>query len=115
MQHRTPVRNNEPKAPYHYFISLFLSEKKEFLDKLWVEGKDFCIVEVRNDAPFLNQDYNQTIYYWIERGQPMEGLPCYETEEYRFLGYKNEKGENVAEGSIITEDAVLYGEWIKAD
>ena len=45
----------------------------------------------------------------------MEGLPCYETEEYRFLGYKNEKGENVAEGSIITEDAVLYGEWIKAD
>ena len=93
----------------------FLSEKKEFLDKLWVEGKDFCIVEVRNDAPFLNQDYNQTIYYWIERGQPMEGLPCYETEEYRFLGYKNEKGENVAEGSIITEDAVLSGEWIKAD
>ena len=29
MQHQTPVSNNEPKAPYHYFISLFLSQKKE--------------------------------------------------------------------------------------
>ena len=29
MQHQNPVSNNEPKAPYHYFISLFLSEKKE--------------------------------------------------------------------------------------
>lgn len=95
-------------------VKEFLSKKKEFLDKLWVEGKDFCIIEVRNDAPFLNQDYNQTIYYWIERGQPMEGLPCYETEEYQFLGYKNQKGERVADGSIITEDAILVGEWMKA-
>ena len=29
MQHQTPVSDNEPKAPYHYFISLFLSQKKE--------------------------------------------------------------------------------------
>ena len=29
MQHQTPVSNNEPKAPYHYFVSLFLSQKKE--------------------------------------------------------------------------------------
>ena len=29
MQHQTPVSDNVPKAPYHYFISLFLSQKKE--------------------------------------------------------------------------------------
>ena len=29
MQHQTPVSDNEPKAPYHYFISLSLSQKKE--------------------------------------------------------------------------------------
>lgn len=92
----------------------FLAEKKNFLDRLWVEGRDFCIVEVRCDAPFLNQDYNQTMYYWIERGQPIEGLPVHETEGYRFMGYQNEKGESVADGSIITEDTVLEGEWTKA-
>ena len=29
MQHQTPVSDNEPKAPYHYSNSLFLSQKKE--------------------------------------------------------------------------------------
>jgi len=29
VQHQTPVSDNEPKAPYHYFISLFLSQRKE--------------------------------------------------------------------------------------
>ena len=53
------------------------------------------------------------MYYWIERGQPIEGLPVHETEGYRFMGYQNEKGESVADGSIITEDTVLTGEWTK--
>lgn len=91
----------------------FLTEKKEFLDKLWVEGRDFCVIEVRCDATFLNQDYNQTMYFWIERGQPIEGLPIYETEEYQFLGYKNQDGESVTDGTVMAEDAVLYGEWEK--
>ena len=29
VQHQTPVSDNEPKAPYHCFISLPLSQKKE--------------------------------------------------------------------------------------
>ena len=43
MQHQTPVSDNEPKAPYHYFISLFLSQKKEgsLAHKVyWGEGED---------------------------------------------------------------------------
>ena len=91
----------------------FLAGKKDFLDRLWVEHKDFCVIEVRNDAPFLNQDYNQTMYYWVERGTPIEGLPCYETEEYQFLGYKNQNGESIEDGSIIVGDDILHGEWEK--
>ncbi|MDE7333543.1 MAG: CotH kinase family protein [Lachnospiraceae bacterium] len=88
----------------------FLLEKKDFLDKLWVEKRDYCVVEVRNDAPFLNQDYNQTLYYWVERGKPLEELPRYEM--YHFAGYVNrENGEQVVEGTVIYEDCVLEGIW----
>ena len=64
----------------------FLAGKKDFLDRLWVEHKDFCVIE---------------------------GLPCYETEEYQFLGYKNQNGESIEDGSIIVGDDILHGEWEK--
>lgn len=90
----------------------FLLQKKDFLDKLWVEKRDFCVVEVRNEAPFLNQDYNQTLYYWVEKGKPLEGLPRYEGEGYDFQGYFNrESGEKTGEGTVIWEDCVLEGIW----
>lgn len=90
----------------------FLLEKKDFLDRLWVEKRDYCVVEIRNDAPFLNQDYNQTLYFWVERGKPLEGLPRYETEGYVFAGYFNrENGEKAEDGTVIYEDCVLEGIW----
>lgn len=90
----------------------FLVKKKKFLDKLWVEKKEFCVVEVENEAPFLNQDYNQTIYYWVERGKPIEELPRYEMEGYDFTGYFNQNsGERISEGSVIYEDCILCGVW----
>lgn len=93
-------------------VRQFLLEKKDFLDKLWVEKRDFCVVEVRNDAPFLNQDYNQTLHYWVEKGKPVEGLPQYEAEGYCFTGYFNlETGERTEEGALIYEDCVLEGKW----
>lgn len=93
-------------------VKEFLSEKKDFLDKLWVEKRDYCVVEVKNEAPFLNQDYNQTLYYWVERGTAMEGLPCYENEGYRFYGYRDpETGRTVSDGDIIDKDCTLEGVW----
>lgn len=90
----------------------FLVEKKNFLDKLWVENKDYCIVEVKNDAPFLNQDYNQTLYFWVERGDILRGLPYYEGEGYDFMGYVNRKnGQKTANGTVIYRDCVLDGIW----
>ncbi len=90
----------------------FLLQKKDFLDRLWVEKRDFCVVEVRNEAPFLNQDYNQTLYYWVEKGTPLAGLPRYEMEGYDFTGYfDRESGENISEGALICEDCILEGIW----
>ncbi len=88
----------------------FLSQKKEFLDKLWVEQVDFCIVEVRNDFPELNQDYNQTLYYWVERGEALKGLPAFTSKNGSIYGYVDSKtGEKVCDGTVIWEDCVIEG------
>ena len=86
----------------------FLMQKKDFLDKLWIEHRDFCIVEVQNDIPVLNQDYNQTLYYWVERGTPLQGLPQFVDENGIPYGYVDKKtGEKVFDGTIIWEDCIL--------
>ena len=88
----------------------FLTQKKDFLDKLWIEHKEFCIVEVRNDFPFLNQDYNQTIYYWVEKGKPLQGLPQFKDENGSLCAYVDRKtGEKISDGTILWEDCVLEG------
>ncbi len=90
----------------------FMSRKLAFLDKLWIEGCDFCVVEVRNPAEFLNPGYNQTLYYWVEKGMPLEGLPNYEHPDFDFEGYYDVKtGQLVQNGSIIEQDCVLEGIW----
>lgn len=94
------------------FVRDFLASKKEFLDSLWVEKEDYCVVEVRNEAPFLNQDYNQTLYYWVPRGESLEGLLGYEQEGYRFLGYRDrDTGQMVPDGAVIGKDCILEAEW----
>ena len=98
--------------PHVDMVRQFLLEKKDFLDKLWVEKRDYCVAVVKNDVPFLNQDYNQTLYYWVEKGKPIEGLPHYEAEGYDFIGYFNlENGKRIEDGTMIFEDCVVEGKW----
>ena len=90
----------------------FMRRKLQFLDKLWIEDKEFCIVEVRNSAPFLNQGFNQTLYYWVERGTAIQNLPHYETEEYLFEGYYDkDSDELITDGFIIEYHRILKGHW----
>lgn len=95
-------------------IKDFMARKLAFLDKLWIEEKEFCIVEVRNPAPFLNQDYNQTLYYWVEKGMAIENLPDYNHEDFCFDGYHDvESGELVMNGTVIENNRVIEGIWTK--
>ena len=90
----------------------FLSAKREFLYGLFADHRDYCVVEVRNDAPFLNQDYNQTVYFWVERGTAIKNLPLYQETGYEFTGYYDiEKGNLITDGSLIIEDYILEGRW----
>ena len=90
----------------------FMSRKLNFLDKLWIEEKEFCIVEVRNEAPFLDIGYNQTLYYWVEQGAAIHHLPHYETEEWQFDGYYDKDyNDLIYDGFIIEYHRIVEGHW----
>ncbi len=94
----------------------FMERKLVFLDKLWIEDREFCIVEVRNPASFLDQGYNQTLYFWVEKGTPIDGLPCYETEEWQFEGYYDkEDGNLIYDGFVIESDRIIEGCWTQKE
>ena len=90
----------------------FMARKIDFLDKLWIEGRDFCIVELQNPAPFLDQGYNQTLYYWVETGTAIQNLPCYEAEGWIFDGYFDKDYHDlISDGFIIEFHRIAEGQW----
>lgn len=90
----------------------FLEKKEDFLDKLWIEHADFCVVKAENKSHALNQDYNQTLYFWVEKGKPIEGLSKYEIRDGQVFYYVDiNTGEVVTDGTIIWEDLVLDAAW----
>ena len=92
----------------------FLQRKKSFLDKVWVENREYCIVEVRNEAPFLNPDYNHTLYYWVEKGESFSAVPVeidYEYQ-YEFLGYSEVGSNQEIKGDMpIERNYILKSIW----
>ena len=95
-------------------VTNFLSAKYIFLNQLFVEHRNFCVVTVENNAPFHNPDYNYTMYYWVEQGTTISGLQSYEAEGYQFKGYFDKtSGQEVNNDTIIYEDSVLEGIWEK--
>lgn len=113
----------EEEGDYHRYDTLqeqvemvqdFLERKKSFLDGLWIEEKEYCILEVHNEAPFLNPDYNHTYYYWIEKGTPFSAMPVETDYEYRyeFCGYIDEESNReIRKDMPIEHDYVLKSIW----
>lgn len=92
----------------------FLSQKKAFLDDIWLDGSEYCVVEVHRDMVFLNQDYNQTLYCWILKGQPLDLTETTEgyTAGFHFLGfYDTETGERIGESTPVSKDMVIEERW----
>ncbi len=94
----------------------FMTRKLSFLDKLWIEGREFCLVEVRNDAPFLDQGYNQTLYYWVEKGTGISHLPHYEPEGWHFEGYFDKDYDDlISDGFVIEYYRIVEGRWTQEE
>lgn len=90
----------------------FLKRKNDFLNSLWIEHKEYCIVEVRNEAPFLNSDYNHTLYYWVEKGKPFLDEPLEANDHYEFVGYVDiDSKTSIAQGAIIQNDCIMESAW----
>lgn len=93
-------------------VKQYLTEKKGFLDRIWIEKKEYCIVEVKREAPFLNMDYNQTLYYWVEKGQPLPAILDEDREDSVFLGcFDDADGELYVAGTPVMNDLVLTARW----
>ena len=93
-------------------VKQYLTEKKEFLDSIWIEKKEYCIVEVKRRASFLNEDYNQTLYYWVEKGQPLPVILDEDREDSVFLGcFDAEDGQQYVAGTPVMDDLVLVARW----
>lgn len=117
----------EKNNDYHRYDTLseqlemvrdFLQRKKNFLDGVWIENKEYCVVEVHNEAPFLNPDYNHTLYYWIEKGKPFSVIPVEIDYEYRyeFLGYSEvESDQKITADMPIKRNCVLKSMWRKKE
>lgn len=88
----------------------FLVKKRQLLQGIFVENRSYCVVEIRNEAPFLNEDYNQTVYEWVEKGDTITYLPEYEQEGYCFKGYYNmQNGQKVTKDTPVYEDCIIEG------
>ncbi len=97
-------------------VNDFMTRKLAFLDKLWIENSEFCIVEIENNAEFLDPGYHQTLYYWVEKGMPIEHLPHYEPEGYIFEGYFDKAtGEPITDGLVMEHDRIVEGRWTKGE
>lgn len=94
----------------------FMARKLSFLDKLWIEGREFCLLELWNDAPFLDQGYNQTLYYWVEKGTGVTHLPHYEAEGWRFEGYfDKDYGDLISDGFVMEYYRIAEGRWTQVE
>ena len=81
----------------------YMKERMEFLDSLWLEGEDYCMVFVEF-GPGING-----AYYAVKPGDSLPELPVYEdTAQTRYLGWRDmQTGEPFDVHQPIYEDAVI--------
>lgn len=90
----------------------FLREKMEFLDALFIEEKPFCVVVVENEAPYLNKDWPQTRYYWIEKGDCIGNLSWTNQDGYYFDTFAIKGTDTiVTEDMQVLEDMIIETIW----
>ena len=82
----------------------YMKERMAFLDSLWLEGEDYCMVFVEF-GPWING-----AYYAVKTGESLPALPVYEdTAQTRYLGWHDmATGEPFDIAQPIYEDSAIY-------
>lgn len=88
-------------------IRNFLSERKKFLDEVWIEQEELCT------AHFIAEEYRKDMYVSVIRGETLESMPIGEpgdTDGGRlFDGWYTEDGRLFDGSEPVMEDITLYG------
>lgn len=87
-------------------MTRWLSDRRTFLNSLWLEGEEYC--QVRADIG-LNRHYS---YYAVKTGECLE-LPVLENKDQQiFLGwFYEETGKPYDSNRPITEDIAVCSKW----
>lgn len=88
------------------YIINFLTERKEFLDDVWIEGTEYCNICVDTGV-------NRYIYYSVLPGETIDELPILQGfDKMEFVGwYNRENGRPFYIDEPIYSDMEVYALW----
>ena len=87
-------------------VKQFILERKAFLDEVWLEDAEICIVHFKDE----NGDGNRSI--GVKKGECIQAFPSDEWETREFLGWKMEGTEEyLTLQTPITEELTVYATW----
>lgn len=92
---------------YVDWLSSYMEQRIHFLNKVWLEKQDYCVVRA------VQQWGGYYAYYVVFKGDTLTSLPKFKsTDTQDFLGWYNEKtGESFNVSQPITEDVEIYAKW----
>lgn len=98
--------------PYEQRVSVitnFLTERKEFLDRVWSQGEEVCTVH------FVAPEFYRDTYMSVIKGESLTAIPMQETGQEIsgriFDGWYTEDGEEFDMNQPIYEDVTVYANY----
>lgn len=92
-----------------YPIKDFLMQRKEFLDEVWLDDAEICIVH------FVAPEWKRDTYMGVIKGECLEAIPIQdrgeESDGIIFNGWFTEDGEEFDMNKPIYEDVTVYANY----
>jgi len=86
-------------------IKTYLERRVSFLSELWLEDKEYYMVEAHNEGASY-------AYFAVEDGAQIKTLPVFEDSATQtFVGWVDENGEAFDGSKAICEDIRIYAKW----
>lgn len=99
--------NYEAVAAY---IKGFISDRKEFLDDVWIRNKEIV------DVHIVNNIENAEYYFGIIKGTGLPAMPHSSIHDYHFEGWFIEDSDEIyTENTPIVEDTTIVGRWVEKE
>ncbi len=109
---KTWVRKVENIEQAEQEIKGFLTKRKEFLDSVWIDGKEPPVVVFMSSMVDNDINTRKNFYFAVERGCSLTEIPELEYEGKEFLGwYENTTGEKININEPIEKNRYFSARW----